>query len=732
MRKSLFVNLVLCLTVCGCAPDQKTQPLPEEMQPEQIRSVMTKVADWQLANPSKHDTADWTHAALFAGMTAWAQMADTDTYYDALLGFGEKNNWQPRKRSGNLYHADDHAVAQMYIELYKKYKDPKMIAGIQERFDYILANQPDTPLTHDVKEHKKRYNWCDALFMAPPVWTKLSRITGQTKFLDYMNKEWWFTTDYLYDTEEHLYFRDDRYFEQREANGEKIFWSRGNGWVLGGVVRVLEEMPEDYPDRAKYEKIYKQMAAKLIAIQPEEGLWHSSLLDPVNFPSKEASGSGFYCYGLAWGINQGLLDAKTYLPAVRKAWVGLVDCVHPDGKLGNVQPIGADPRHVSADQTEIYGVGAFLLAGSEVYKIAMQDGAQTQKIIVTNPTLSFRDGETVSLNFEDAKKAVAGLTKDNVAVLEFKTNRLLVTQVVQGKDKTELLFQADFAPGEKKYFWVMKWPAGLAGPEPKAAAYCRFIPERMDDFAWENDKVAFRMYGPALEVETITCGIDAWSKCVSTPFIDKAYKSGDYHKDHGEGGDFYKVGNTLGCGGAAPLVDGKVCLPDRNFKEWKILENGPIRSVFELTYAAWKAGRYTLSETKRISIDLGSNLNKVECFYSSDNARAVPVAAGIVLQKSTEKFKDAKNNTIAYWLPASKYGMMGCGVIYGADVEAEVVEADDHLLMVADHSISEPFVYYSGSCWDKNREFSSFKKWQQYLGNFKERIDNPVTIQFAD
>ena len=140
MRKILFVNLVLCLTICGCAIDQKTQPLPEEMQPEQIRSVMTKVADWQIANPSKHHTADWTHAALFAGMTAWAQMADTDTYYDALLGFGEKNNWQPHKR---VYHADDHAVAQMYIELYKKYKDPKMIVPIQKQFDYILANQPN-------------------------------------------------------------------------------------------------------------------------------------------------------------------------------------------------------------------------------------------------------------------------------------------------------------------------------------------------------------------------------------------------------------------------------------------------------------------------------------------------------------------------------------------------------------------------------------------------------------
>jgi unsaturated rhamnogalacturonyl hydrolase len=375
MNKNLLViSMMSAIILSGGTAAQNTSPLPQEMQPAQITSVMAKVADWQLANPSKHPTAHWTHGALFAGLTAWAQMDGGEKYYNALLGFGEKNQWKPYQRQGNVYHADDHAVAQMYIELYKKYKDPKMIAPIKALFDYILANPPKTPLTHDKREHKKRYNWCDALFMAPPVWAKLARITGDRKYLDYMNKEWLATTKYLYDTDEHLYFRDDRFFEKREANGKKIFWSRGNGWVFGGLVRVLEEMPEHYPDRPKYEKLYKEMAAKIMKIQPAEGMWHSSLLDPVTFGTKEASGSGFYCYGLAWGINHGYLDAKTYLPAVKKAWVALVKCVHPDGKLGNVQAIGTDPRKVTADQTEIYAVGAFLLAGSEVHKIAVRNG----------------------------------------------------------------------------------------------------------------------------------------------------------------------------------------------------------------------------------------------------------------------------------------------------------------------------------------------------------------------
>lgn len=734
MKKLSIIFMMSAVFVCGCAATQDANLLPKEMQPNQIKSVMARVADWQLANPSEHNTADWTHGALFAGMTAWAQMADTDTYYDALLGFGEKNEWQPYKRKDNVYHADDHAVAQMYIEMYKKYKDPKMIAPIRELYDFILANQPNTPLTHDKSEHKKRYNWCDALFMAPPVWAKLARITGESKYLDYMNKEWWATTDYLYDTEEHLYFRDDRYFEKREENGKKVFWSRGNGWVFGGLVRVLEEMPEDYPDRDKYVKIYKQMAAKIIKIQPAEGLWHSSLLDPVSFPSKEASGSGFYCYGLAWGINHGYLDAKKYLPAVRKAWVGLVNCVHPDGKLGNVQPIGADPRHVTADQTEIYGVGAFLLAGSEVYKIAMLNGGQTKRFTIENPIKSFRDNETISLNWKEIKSSFKGLKKSDVWIYEFKTNRFLTTQVVENGDSSELLFQTNFTPGEKKYFRIMKQAKILIERADPFPATCRFVPERMDDFAWENDKVGFRMYGPALENETITCGIDTFGKSVPHPIMEKMLttKGYNYHADQGEGGDFYKVGNTLGCGGAAPFIKDKVCLPPKNFSEWKIVAQGDIRTIFELKYKPWKAGSITVTETKRIFLDVGSNLNKIECFYSSDDVKSVPVAAGIVLQKSDKKYTSA-DNIIGYWLEADgKNGNLGCGVVYPSGTKAKTVEADGHLLMQADHKIGKPFIYYAGSCWDKNVEFNTFDKWQKYLSDYKVRIDNPVAVKFAD
>jgi rhamnogalacturonyl hydrolase YesR len=728
--------------VCGCAVAQKSPPLPEQMQPVQIKSVMTKVADWQLANPSKHSTTAWTHGALFAGMTAWAQMADSATYYEALLGFGEKNKWQPHKRKNNVYHGDDHAVAQMYIEMYKKYRDPKMIAPIKELYDFILANQPNTPLTHDNREHKKRYNWCDALFMAPPVWAKLARITGEAKYLDYMNKEWWATTDYLFDKEEGLYFRDERFFKKREANGEKIFWSRGNGWVFGGLVRVLEELPEDYPDRAKYEKIYKQMAAKIMKIQPAEGMWHSSLLDPVSFPSKEASGSGFYCYGLAWGINHGLLDAKTYLPAVRKAWVGLVNCVHPDGKLGNVQPIGADPRHVTDDQTEIYGVGAFLLAGSEVYKIAVLNGGQAKKIIVTNPTQSFRNSETVSLNWKDVKKSVKGLTKENVAIYEFKTNRLLVTQIVEVGKNAELLFQTSFAPGEKKYFRIMKQPANMESPESKTATFCRFVPERKDDFAWENDLIAFRMYGPALWDDAVNSGVDCWLKRVPYPIIDKWYgqmKTKSYHKDWGEGYDPYHVGKTAGCGGLRIVEEGKF-LYSNVYDSWKVLANGPIRSIFELTYdKSWKASGKNLVETKRVTIDLEQRLCRFDSTFTGPDAGDIKkFAVGVTTHDGkAQSFLDIDKGIAGSWEKIDDSGL-GTAVVTvspaanGAETITGKKKDESHVYLYADKKGPPVITYYTGYGWERAGQITTIQSWQEYLDGFKERIDNPVVVRFAD
>jgi rhamnogalacturonyl hydrolase YesR len=340
--------------------------LSDKMRRAQIMTAMQKVADWQLAHPGDHPPLDWTQGALYAGMTAWGELSSDPRYLKAMRDVGEAGQWALGRR---IYHADDHCVGQMYLSLYDRYRDRAMIDPLLERFDYILANPSSATLQTGAQKNMDRWWWCDALFMAPPVWTRLSTVTGNRKYIDFMNREFWATHEYLYSPEEHLFFRDDTYFRQSEANGKPIFWSRGNGWVLAGIARVLQFMPANYPDRPRYVKLFMEMAEKVMAIQPKDGLWRPSLLNPARYPEPETSGSGFYCYGLAWGINNGLLERAKYLPAVQRAWAGLVRAVHPDGKLGSVQPIGASPRTVSPDLTEVYGVGAFLLAGAEVCKL---------------------------------------------------------------------------------------------------------------------------------------------------------------------------------------------------------------------------------------------------------------------------------------------------------------------------------------------------------------------------
>jgi rhamnogalacturonyl hydrolase YesR len=204
--------------------------------------------------------------------------------------------------------------------------------------------------------------------MAPPVYAKLSSITGDNKYLEFMDREYKATCDFLYDKDEHLFYRDHRYFPEKvlEANGRKVFWGRGNGWVMGGLVSLLKELPVNSVYRPFYETLFVEMAEKVASCQDKEGFWHASMLDHQSFPNPETSSSAFFCYALVYGVNAGLLDEEIYLPIVNKAWQALVSAVHADGKLGWVQPVGQDPKVVTPEMTEVYGVGAFLLAGTEM------------------------------------------------------------------------------------------------------------------------------------------------------------------------------------------------------------------------------------------------------------------------------------------------------------------------------------------------------------------------------
>jgi rhamnogalacturonyl hydrolase YesR len=336
------------------------QAFSAELNPPAIISAMKAAADWQLEHPLKHSRTDWATAPFYVGLMALAPLASEPKYADAAMRMGVINCWQP----GPLfYHADDHCISQPYLEFYLKTHDRSMLAPTQKRFDEILAKIAAGD------KSQIRWSWSDALFMAPPTWIRLYAATGDRKYLDFLNQEWRFTCDLLYDQAECLYFRDASYIKKREANGKKLFWSRGNGWAFAGLARVLQYYPKAQPVRSVYEKQFKDMAAKILSLQQPDGLWHPSLLDPQNYPVKESSGSAFYCFGLAWGINAGYLDRATYAPAVEKAWSALVGCLEPNGRLAYVQPAAAEPQQFDPKSTLIYAPGAFLLAGAEMVKL---------------------------------------------------------------------------------------------------------------------------------------------------------------------------------------------------------------------------------------------------------------------------------------------------------------------------------------------------------------------------
>lgn len=360
----LTVLLALVTTVAQAddplAGDAPANPGPRAqlsgaMQPAAIKRATALVAAWQYARVKDHPSLDWTFAPLYLGFLRAADLLHEPRYAAYVRGVGEHFHGGLGPRA---WHADDQAVAQAWLALNARHPDAAMLEPLRAHHDAQMR-EPDNP-------KRPLWWWCDALFMAPPTWAGLARATGDRAYLDFMNHQWWLTSALLYDPHDHLYSRDASYLDQHEANGRKLYWSRGNGWVMAGLARVLALMPADYPARPRYLRQFRDMAARLAQLQGRDGLWRPGLLDAGAYPRPETSGSGFILYALAWGVHHGVLDAARYRPVIARGWAGLVGEIYADGRLGDVQPIGAAPGDYPPGASYVYGVGAFLLAADEV------------------------------------------------------------------------------------------------------------------------------------------------------------------------------------------------------------------------------------------------------------------------------------------------------------------------------------------------------------------------------
>ena len=336
-----------------------------------LRSVPTVArlaANWQISQLTEAaklgaPETGWVQATFYLGLARWAEYSRDESYFDLIRDIGRRNKWQLGSRT---YNADDQLVGQVYAIVSDHFRDPLMIEPMTQRFDFILAHKPMVALTFDKGERcQERWCWSDALFMAPATWFALSRLNGDRRYRDYADAEFWATKSFLFDRNEHLFYRDSRFFGQKGVYGERIFWGRGNGWVFAALVNILRELPSNDRSRRRYEALLREMAGKLITRQRADGFWTTSLMSPLKSGTSESSCTAFFTYGLAAGVNMGLLDRQQFGAAALRGWQALTGVISA-GRLGRVQKIGDQPADVDLNDTQAYGSGALLLAASAV------------------------------------------------------------------------------------------------------------------------------------------------------------------------------------------------------------------------------------------------------------------------------------------------------------------------------------------------------------------------------
>ncbi len=352
--------------------------------PAAILASTERVANWQLdhrdsfdympaAPASVRNPRDWQQATFWVALTELADRSRDPRYARALLDLGRAERW---RLGDKPFHADDQLIAQAWIWAATHGAGAAALVPGKTYVDAILANRPTgsleflpNPAGRGDPACTSRWCWADALFMAPPTLLRLGAATQDPRYARFVHEEFRATTDYLYGRKEHLFFRDSRFFDRRDGEGRKLFWSRGNGWVMAGLVRILQQLPKRDPQRAYYLRLFRDMATRIVALQKPDGYWAPSLLDNGAATPPETSGTAFFTYALAWGVDTGILP-PAYRPAVQRGWAALERSVQSDGMLGCVQQVSDRPDRVSASDTQFYGSGAYILAGTAMYDLA--------------------------------------------------------------------------------------------------------------------------------------------------------------------------------------------------------------------------------------------------------------------------------------------------------------------------------------------------------------------------
>jgi len=790
MNMKRLTCLLTALVLLSLSVDARSRKPRMETKPLSTIDIITKVNDYWQQHHRPQVRSFWDEAAYHTGnmeayrlleTARWKDYSETWARHNKWMGAQEKDPAKWRYKTYGEGHdfvlfGDWQICFQTYIDLYELDNGTRSPYTFDNNH-FKIARAIEV-MDYEVRQPQNDFWWwADALYMVMPVFTKLYKITGDVKYLDklYANFQW--ADALMYDKDEQLYYRDAKYIYPKvktACNGGKSFWARGDGWVLAGLAKVLSDMPKDYVHRDFFVQRFRELAEGVARVQRPGGYWSRSMLCEEDAPGPETSGTAFFTYGLLWGMNHELLDRSTYEPVVNKSWNYLVKtALQPDGSVGFVQPIGEKPdptKTVDAHSQANFGVGAFLLAACE--KVRFDDASVNPDGGVARPV----DGKTASLRLTFTNESNE-FRQQVVEVDAKQVNEKLGIQggrqfIVFDEGGLEVPYQLSY--DGKLLLDVGVRPQGslsftLKKGTPKTYAtvcYGRVYPERKDDYAWENDRGAYRVYGPALQkTGERSYGTDVWSKntpelvveprywiedVIMMPAVEKLrrenrqrgdslYRLTSYHNDHGRGMDLYKVGATLGCGTPALMEEGRLQYP-YCFAACEILDNGPMRTTVHLTYHPARIGSDTaVVEHRYIQLDKGSNFNRVMVKYDG-LTHATTLATGVVLHAEDKENILLGDNYVLYADPTDNPRVNNCQLFVGTLYPEGVSETkkvlferpwdgnEGHALGLKNDYYGDSFYYYFGSAWSKH-DVRTMEEWKARAQWTLRSLKQPLKVQ---
>lgn len=707
--------------------------------------MIEKVNDTWQKNHTYKVRSFWDDAAYFTGDMEAYRLTGKAQWMEYARKWADHNEWKGAKSNDRkrwryrtygegqdfVLFGDWQICFQTFMDLYEIQPDDYKV----ERAIDVMSHECALP-------QNDFWWWADALYMVMPVMTKMYKITGNEKYLDKLYDNFLYSDSLMFDPEAKLYFRDGKYIYPKHKTdlGKKDFWARGDGWVLAGLAKVLADMPTDYKHRPLFVQRYKQLAEGVASCQQPEGYWTRSMMDPEQAEGPETSGTAFFTYGLYWGINHGYLDAVKYKPVADLAWNYLsTRALQPDGRIGYVQPIGEKAikgQQLTSANEANFGTGAFLLAACERLRHEYRQAYGTKiSIDLFSDSVTIVNGNLVEM---DAKSVCDRLGIPMVRMMRFYDSRG-VEQPYQITHDGRLLIMTATNPNVSKSLTAIVDDA----PFYQSVTCGRHCSERLDDISFENDKVGFRVYGPALaRLGQDACGYDLWMKEDARPCLDYLYhresvcqprvralrKEGhksqadslntltSYHIDQGKGCDIYAVGRTLGCGASALLVDGDLALTT-SYQDYEILDNGPLRFTVRLDFAPKVHNGDSVVEHRLLTLYKGNDYCNAEVWYDNmskpfDWAAGVVVRSAQMPMKSEQRYveyTDPTQTNDSYIRVSAWFDGVNSGGKSTNDVQTGYLDtkkrngADGHLLGIYRNVAPDAHIHYRfGAKWSKH------------------------------